>query len=207
MASLPDELYRYTTLPVLLDILARKSITLISPTSWEDRNDAHYLERYKATKKLKTLLAVCFTTRNETFHHWRIFSSGSSGVCIDFDANLLLPAFVAIRGIMAGPVVYKYIVQLQRRKPRIDQWPFLKRKPFDDEREFRILYKSEKEELDSLRVPFDLAAIRKIHLSPWLPRSISESIIQIAKSIDGCKGLKIQRSSLLETRTWREAIK
>ena len=56
-------LNRYTSLPVLLDALVHKRLTLLSPTSWEDRNDAYYIERYKETKKLKTVLALCFTTK------------------------------------------------------------------------------------------------------------------------------------------------
>jgi hypothetical protein len=40
-------LRRYTTLPVLLDLLREKRLTLVSPTSWPDRNDSFYLEQHK----------------------------------------------------------------------------------------------------------------------------------------------------------------
>ncbi len=80
-------LNRYTTLPILLDILHKKHIMLLSPETWEDRNDAYYLERYRLKSKFRSVLAICFSLHRETFHHWRVFSNGSSGVCIEFDKD------------------------------------------------------------------------------------------------------------------------
>jgi hypothetical protein len=37
-------LNRYTSLPILLDALNHKRMTLLSPESWEDRNDSYYIE-------------------------------------------------------------------------------------------------------------------------------------------------------------------
>ena len=74
----PTILNRYTSLPVALDILVRRQVTLLSPETLEARNDAFYLERYREVKKLGTLVAICFTTRGETFHHWKVFSNGLS---------------------------------------------------------------------------------------------------------------------------------
>ena len=48
-------LHRYTSLPVLLDMLVNKRITLLDPASWEDRNDSFYVEKYKEIKKLAEL--------------------------------------------------------------------------------------------------------------------------------------------------------
>ena len=87
-------LNRYTTLPILLDMLQQKHITLLSPETWEDWNDAYYLEQYRQASKLHSVLAVCFSACGETFHHWRVFSSGLSGVCIEFDKELY---YVALR--------------------------------------------------------------------------------------------------------------
>src|SRR5438045_1515201 len=77
------KLNRYTTLPIALDMLAKKRITLLSPDTWEDRNDAYYL--YQQELRFRSVLAICFSMTSETFHHWRIFSHGVSGVCIEFD--------------------------------------------------------------------------------------------------------------------------
>jgi hypothetical protein len=99
----PAILNRYTTLPILLDILQQKHITLLSPATWEDWNDAYYLERYKQESKLRTVLAACFSERGETFHHWRVFSNGSSGVCIEFDKRSLLKSFAGRDGFGIKP--------------------------------------------------------------------------------------------------------
>ena len=44
-AKAPLFLNRYSSLPIALDVLYKKQITLLSPETLEDRNDAHYLER------------------------------------------------------------------------------------------------------------------------------------------------------------------
>jgi hypothetical protein len=76
-----DFLNRYTTLPVLLDMLYHKRLVLCNPATWEDRNDAFFIEQYRLRKKLPTTLALCFAGKAETFHHWKVFAGGPSGGC------------------------------------------------------------------------------------------------------------------------------
>ena len=54
------KLNRFTTLPIALDVLAQKRITLLSADTWEDRNDAYYLERYQQDLKFRSVLAIVF---------------------------------------------------------------------------------------------------------------------------------------------------
>ena len=115
-------LNRYTSLPIALDILVQRRVTLLSPETWEDRNDAFYLERYREVKKLKTLVAICFSARGETFHHWKVFSSGSSGVCIEFDKNLLLQAFPSSSGFRYGQIEYRLVRTVNKKRPEIEKW-------------------------------------------------------------------------------------
>src|SRR5438046_2646856 len=88
--KLTNRLKRFTSLPILLDMLVKKHLTLLNPRTWEDRNDSFYLEQYRNKKNLKSILALCFASCPETFHHWKVFSSGSCGVCVEFDKNVLL---------------------------------------------------------------------------------------------------------------------
>src|SRR4030095_14636420 len=162
-------LYRYTTLPILLDMLQQKRITLLSPERGEDRNDAYFLERYRQASNLHSVLAVCFSERGETFHHWRVFSSGSAGVCIEFDKKRLLNAFAGLDGFRHKAVDYRLIQDLKKNKPAVSSWPFLKRKAFKDEQEYRIIFDSITDNLQSKSVPIDLTSIRSVILSPWLP--------------------------------------
>ena len=97
-------LRRYTSLAALLALLQDKKLTLLSPSLWEDRNDAFYMGEYKSKKELQTLLALCFTESDETYHHWRVFTHGSDGVCIHFKREALLAALPIGHQLVAGPV-------------------------------------------------------------------------------------------------------
>jgi len=135
-------LRRYTSLPVLLDMLTHKRITLLDPVSWEDRNDSFYIEKYRERKGLKTVLALCFTEKTETFHHWKVFAGESSGVCIRFIRNELLDCLQKKPGIQCGSVSYHFMRDLQDTPPSLTTLPFLKRKQYEDEAEFRIIYEN-----------------------------------------------------------------
>jgi hypothetical protein len=199
-------LNRYTSLPIALDVLVKKHITLLSPETWEDRNDAYYLERYRDECKLRTVLASCFSLHRETFHHWRIFSDGASGVCIEFDKEKLLKSVPGGSSYRHGDVAYEWISVLEKKKPKLEAWPFLKRKAFEDEREYRIIYESKTENFRAKPIPIDLSAINKVTLSPWLPDAVSRSVVDIIKKIDGCAALNVIRSSLIDNAGWRKII-
>lgn len=200
------KLNRFTSLPVALDMLSKRKITLLSPESWEDNNDAFYLERYREEMRFRSVLAICFSMCSETFHHWRIFSHGSSGVCLEFDKAKLLDSLTGLTGFKSGPVNYRYIHSLRSNRPDIEDWPFLKRKPFEAESEFRIIYETKKDAIRSIDVDIDLSSIRKITLSPWIPESVADSVTTIIKSIEGCSHLEVDKSSLIDNALWREII-
>ena len=58
----------------------------LDPESWDDSNDSHYLALYREKMDLKSVLVLCFTQANETYHHWPVFANGSSGVGIQIQA-------------------------------------------------------------------------------------------------------------------------
>src|ERR1700689_4340302 len=103
-------LRRYTNLASTIHILKSQSIALFSPAFWDDRNDAFFLNSYKELKSAKSVLALCFAEASETYHHWRVFSHGSDGTCIEFDKDKLLSAFNKDRRIRSEFVTYKMIV-------------------------------------------------------------------------------------------------
>ncbi len=82
-------LRRYTDLPGLIYVLRERKITLLDPQSCDDSNDSHYLTLYKQKKRLGSVLALCFTQASETYHRWRVFANGASGVCITFNRTAL----------------------------------------------------------------------------------------------------------------------
>jgi hypothetical protein len=201
----PQYLRRYTSLPILLDILSKRKITLLDPDSWEDRNDAYFIKSYKSKMMLETVLAICFSTKDETFHHWKVFSPGVSGVYIEFDGPALL------KSIQGGEfrhraAIYKYILELKAKKPDVGLWPFLKRAPFKDEGEYRIIYQNKNSKVTHKEIAIQLQYINKIMLSPWLPREVAKNVSSVIRSIAGCSNLVVRRSSLIETESWKASI-
>ena len=201
-----DFLNRYTTLPYLIDALHTQSIAMRSPENWEDRNDRFYLERYKERKELTVLLAVCFTATRERFHHWKCFGDGASGVCIEFRKAKLLKGLAGRPEFRTREVEYEKVATVEERMPDVDSWPFLKRLPFMDEREFRIIFESQAADLQEASIPFTSSCIRRITLSPWLAKSAADNVIRSLRSIGGCSNLKVSKSTLLENARWRKAI-
>ena len=196
-------LRRYTELPALLGLLTSKSITLLDPASWDDRNDAHYMATYKEKRNLKSVLALCFSQSVETYHHWKVFAPGSAGVCIEFDKRLLLRAMKSHGGVKTGRVDYLTIKEARALSRRTDELPFVKRAGYRPEAEFRLLYTSEVGQHGSLSIPISTSSIRSVTLSPWLHSSLKEPIKQLLKGIDGFSELKVVRSTLVSNEEWK----
>lgn len=53
-------LRKYTTIPVLMDILDRKRISLLDPKKWEDRNDWKIMDKYRELKTKNQYLQHVF---------------------------------------------------------------------------------------------------------------------------------------------------
>ena len=197
-------LRRYTSLPILFDMLANKKITLLDPTSWEDRNDSFYVERYREKKQFKTVLALCFTTKRETFHQWKVFAGNSSGVCIRFSDDKLMACFDHNHKIRTGYVAYRLMRDLEHNPPTVDELPFIKRRQYEDEAEFRILYEDRKKELQTKAFVIDLKCIDRITLSPWLPPNVAKTVKNVIWQMPGCSTMNIIRTGVIENRMWKK---
>jgi hypothetical protein len=199
-------LNRYTTLPILLDILSRKQLTLLDPQSWEDRNDSYCIDQFKKHGRYKTVLGLCFSAARETFHHWKVFSGGVSGVCIEFNKNKLLKTLPKEKGFRQGEIEYMTIENLESASLEFERIPFLKRWAYRDEKEYRIIYQHTTEELQTKGFSVECNSIRRITLSPWLPRAVTDTVSAVIQSLPGCKEIEIKRSTLIENSRWKKAI-
>ena len=195
-------LRRYTDVTSLLHMLTHKEITLLDPATWDDKNDSEYLESYKKKNKLKSLLALCFTEAPETHHHWKVYSPGNSGVCIRFDKTALLRCVDRNRNVIHESVTYKTIDELENISPKIEALPFLKRFPFRDEEEYRLIYTSKETQHKLKDIAIDLSSIERIVLSPSLHKSLAATLRATIKTIDGCKDIRIHRTTLNESKRW-----
>lgn len=202
-------LNRYTTLPFLLDMLYNKKLTLVDPTTWEDENDSYFMKLYKTKSKYKSILALCLAEYKyqdtEKYHIWKIYSGTSSGVCIQFFRDQLISYIETVPGIRCNKVTYKTIKNLNKEweNIKISELPFLKRKAFDGEAEFRIIYENDTEEIFLKDIPINLSSISKIILNPWMPNSLSESITKAINGIEGCNHIKVTQTNILNYEKWR----
>ncbi|TKB23853.1 DUF2971 domain-containing protein [Desulfopila sp. IMCC35006] len=193
-------LRRYTNLPSLFDILQNQRITLLDPSTWDDKNDSFFMEKYKDKKGLKTLLGLCFTEKGETYHHWKVFSSGSSGVCVVFKKDELLQYVKNISGTKCNQVSYKRIKQIKDSPPTISEMPFIKRLPYQDEKEFRIIYEHKITIKNHKQISIKLDSIEKITLSPWTPEQLIQPVRQAIKNI---ADIPVLKTTLLSNEQWK----
>ena len=204
-ATPPVAFRRYTNLAAAIHLLQTKEITLLDPASWDDKNDAYFMQEYKAIRGFTNVFAICFAQTEETYHHWRVFSAGVDGVCIEFDKDKILSAFDGDRAIRKGPVTYRLIDTLRKRAEiDVEELPFLKRKPYEPECEYRVVYAEEGAEPKAVQAfAIELGWIRRITLSPWMHDSLRLSVATTLRSIPGCSNLKVARSTLVGNREWQ----
>jgi hypothetical protein len=196
-------LRRYTNIPSLLYILRKQTITLLDPQTWDDKNDSHYLSVYREKKSLQSVLALCFTQASETYHHWRVFADGSAGVCITFERARLLNALEKQKGVTTKDVTYLELNKMGRKKLKVAELPFLKRYPYEDEREFRVIYESDATKHNALDVSIPLESINRVTLSPWTPTALADTLKETIREIPGCKLIKVARSTLISNERWK----
>jgi len=191
-------------LPVLLDILYQKSLTLLDPQSWDDKNDSYFIELYKKAFHFESVLALCFVESSEKYHHWKIFSGSSCGVCVEFNKEKLLNNFNNSKGFRTGYVNYKTIREMEINNLDIHLLPFIKRVAFKDDNEFRILYESESAKVLYKIVSINLDCISKIIINPWISKLAYNSVRAVIKMIDGCIDIPITNTRLTNNDQWKK---
>lgn len=198
-------LNRYTTLPVLLDMLKRKRLVLLDPKSWEDKNDSEILLEYKKRKKVRKLFALCFSYGDETIHHWKTFADGTSGCCVEFDSQKLIDLLNSIH-VRYGKVEYKKLNDVKNGTINIDDIPFTKRWPYRCEEEFRVIWTGNTSK-ENFEIPFDLHMITKVTISQRMPQQVYDTIREYLREVFSNPDQRINRSTLYENRIWINKFK
>jgi hypothetical protein len=198
-------LRRYTNLAAAIHLLRKRCLTLVDSVSWEDKNDAYFLAQYNKRVSARSVLALCFAEAPETFHHWWVFSSRTNGICIEFDKARLLKAIGKDSSVMARSVVYKEVKNVKLAPIGVEELPFVKRFPYKDEREFRLLHVNHNSETDFHHIDIPLNSISRITLSPWMHVNLANETKHVLKDIEGCEKIKIYRSTLVNNEYWIKA--
>ena len=195
-------LRRYTDLPYLLQILKEKQLTLLSPSTWEDKNDSRFIEKYRTKKsRVKSVLALCMTDCSATFHHWKVFAPGSSGVCIKFRKAEFV-AWAKELKLDAKPVVYRSISKVKANPPTKEELPYFKRHAFRDEREFRVVYKS-KDDVNYKQFPLEISLIAEIVVNPWLHPSAFPAVKHAIRClVPSPNVIQVRQTTLLNSPEW-----
>lgn len=202
---------RYTSISGAIDLLHRKEIAILNPENWDDRNDRHFMGLYKAHRNVEGLYGLCAAMCPETYHHWKVFTGGSAGACIvlkrepleRYLASIDMPEVVSVR---YGDVKYLDLDDVRKlSSDDMTRLPFLKRSGFADESEYRIVVETRTKQQGAVNIHCPPDWIDRIYLNPWLPKSQAESVVAILKNIQGCEGLDIRRSFLIDSATWKQA--
>ena len=206
-------LRRYTTLPIVLELLRDRKLTLTDPSKWPDQNDSFTIGVYKTNRRLQSILATCFTGIEETYHHWKVFGGGDSGMCIVFRRALLeecLRSFRKKERIRYGLAKYRRLDTIRNRPLEPRDLPFIKRIGYKDEREYRVLWVSKTETAEFVRLPIPLRCIEAIIINPWLRTELAETLRGVlereVKSSSPDHEIAIKRSSLINSSSWKQAF-
>jgi hypothetical protein len=199
---------RYTTLTSALDVLTKKRLVLGNPSKWDDTNDSYFLELYEIETKTPAVVAICCTRAVETYHHWRVFTPASEGICIEFNRELLEAALKRKPNIAVAAIEYLKLNELTEFSAAdVPRLPFAKRLGYRDEREWRIVGICDDPTAQSLAVPINLSWISRIVLNPWMPQALADSLRTTIRGFDGCAKIRIEISRLTNSERWKSAGK
>ena len=199
-------LRRYTNLAATIHLLGKKQITLLDPATWDDRVDVDYMKQCSKWLQ-RPVLALCFCQGPERYHHWRVYGSGTDGVCIVLEKEWLLHNLsVKYEGLLHDDVTYTSYSEASKNPPNVLELPFLKRLAYKDEKEYRIvrMFDEDEEPAPARDYDIDLSCIRRIVLSPWLQKDLFASVRRALTSIEGCEKLEVRRSTLIESERWKQ---
>ena len=194
------KLNRFTTIPFAADLLLRKKLVLINPVFWEDFNDLATVEIFREVSKKQSIYALCLTDQNETIHHWNAFATGSEGCNIEFSPRKLFAILDQIDGLSHGKVQYTRIQDLKRSKFETAQLPYLKRDPYKNENEYRLIYTNDLEQQKLFEIDIDLSIIRRITITNKIPKDVFETTK--AQLLALHPGLKIYQSTIYNNSVW-----
>jgi hypothetical protein len=88
-------------------------------------------------------------------------------------------------------------------KVGVGDLPFLKRLPYKDKHEFRIVYTDRNHAIEYKDYKIALGWIYRITLSPWMSQTLVNSVKKTLRTIDRCVRLKVVRSTLINNDSWK----
>lgn len=197
-----ETLRRYTSVKRMYDYLKTEQLLFSNPAYWEDQNDVDLIDLYKEKKPIKNVQALCFARSEETYLHWKAYGQDGEGVCIIFHDDDL-QTLAEDKGIKVRNIIYKTIKKVECDTIHIADLPFIKRFPYQGEREIRYLFECDNTDSKrySLRVPH--CYVQKIVLGHNVcPTEITKIKNEITKL-----GISNIQTGITDTQTFQDAIR
>lgn len=117
-----------------------------------------------------------------------------------------MDSFAGYEEVRMGRVQYRKIEELESVHPRTQNLPFLKRHPYRDEKEYRVIYGSPSSSEQVRHFGILLGSIRRIVLSPQLHAGLADGLRNLLRRIEGCGHLSITRTTLLDNPRWQSLV-
>jgi len=197
-ADLPERLRHYTSVENLYKILTSGTLLLGSPKRWPDKNDAASLEAFCRLTGAAKVRVLCFANGDELIHHWSTYAR--MGCCINFDTAGILELAGQFK-LLHKKVIYRPMEDLTLaalRTIRETDLAFIKRRPYECEKEYRIVWAGGAKENPPAIPVFSL--IHSVTLSPYI-KDIKRG--EIKTKLEKKYRLKnIQYSRLLQNDKW-----
>lgn len=201
---------RYTELQYLVSMLINKKIYLTNPINWDDKNDVKIMSEYKNRKNADTIYSLCLTESKQTYHHWKVFSGGKSGVCIAFHKSLFdewcRKNKLTCRSVKYYDAKQSESMALPGNGIEVDDLPFIKYGDYSDEREVRVISRGVNEQRNVMSIGFDLSMIGAIGINPWLDEETFLAICKMISNIEEGHFLHVEKSTTLHNNKWFDNI-
>jgi hypothetical protein len=205
MAKLKAYIRRYLPLSAVIDTLRRRKLALLNPENWDDRNDRLFMQSYKEKRGLSSLYAICAAVRHETYYHWRVFTPGHEGACLELWRGPLEAALRERDSTRFKEVKYLTLPQVAQLSPKdLENLPFYKRKGFDAEEEYGVIAWSGEPQAFALEFDIQLLWVKQIELNPWMAKPRFQSVKDTIKAIHGCDSIECRQSTLIDNQQWRD---
>ena len=200
----PDRLCHYTSLSKLVSILEQDKLEFGDPAGWEDKNDAASVEAYRRTSGAERIRVLSLASGDEQIHLWFEYAHKEYGACIHFKTPALLAALKKEKRFICGPIRYTPRDKLSAQELKAHtpvEWPFIKRRPYENEQEYRVLWTGGPDETPPA-IPL-AGLLDSITLAPGLP-SPCNTVLQKMLSANYAEKyrLKVQSSRLLNSPDW-----
>lgn len=202
---------RYTDKSVLRHLIKNDAgrLPLRNPENWEDVNDKKTITAYKTKKRLNRLYAACFTGILDAYHHWKLYANKPESVCIQFPCDYLRNLADRSEKVMFRAVQYIPIYKLCDYHDKVDMWPFLKRLPYSQEVEYRLVYSDDQgSQTNEFMIELPLESIKSIRINPWLHEDEQDAMVtEVLDLVESSRhDIPVSKTGVIHSKRWVEAV-